>query len=121
MFDHCIHVMSTEQSDVVTDLMEKGPSPNCYNELKAAYIERRTPSIADREQRLRTLGPLTDQRPTDLLRLKERITGRSLQGDDNRVTGEFIRRLLMQTRFIIRPQTDILTADQLPKIASVII
>ena len=34
MFDHCVHAMSAEQSDVVMDLMEKGPFPNCYNELK---------------------------------------------------------------------------------------
>ena len=94
------------------DLMEKGPSPNCYNELKAAYIERHSPSIADRVQRLCTLGQLTDQRLTDLLRLMERILGRSLQGDDI-TTEELIRRLPVQTQLIVRAQTDILTVEQL--------
>ena len=27
MFDHCIHAMMAEQSDVVMDLIERGPSP----------------------------------------------------------------------------------------------
>ena len=31
MFDHCIQAMSAEQSDVVMDLMERGPSPTCIS------------------------------------------------------------------------------------------
>ena len=96
MFDHCIHAMTADQSDVVMDLMERGPSNNCYDELKRAYIERRTPTTAERMQRLRQLGPLTDQRPSDLLRQMERILGRSIEGDEIGQE-EFLRRLPAQT------------------------
>ena len=83
MFDHYIHAMTVDQSDVVMDLMERGPSHNCYDDLKLAYIERRTPTTAERMQRLRQLGPLpTDQRPSDLLRQMERILGWSIEGDE---------------------------------------
>ena len=116
MFDHCVHAMSAEQSDVVMDLMEKGPFPNCYNELKAAYIERRTPSTAERVQRLRALGPQPDQRPSDLLRLMERILGRSLQGDQI-ATEEFLSKLPAQTQLIVRAQTDLFTVEQLAQMA----
>ena len=34
MFDHCMHAMTADQSDVVMDLMERGPSHDCYNDLK---------------------------------------------------------------------------------------
>ena len=44
MFDHCLHAMSAEPSDVVMDLMERGPSENAYTDLKATYIEPRTPT-----------------------------------------------------------------------------
>ena len=38
MFDNCIQAMTAEQSDVVMELMERGPSPTCYDNLKTAYI-----------------------------------------------------------------------------------
>ena len=94
MFDHCIQAMTAEQSDVEMDLMERGPSPTCYDDLKTAYIERRTPTTAERIQRLRKLGPLTsEQRPSDLLRLIERILGRDIIDDDKIAKEEFLRRL----------------------------
>ena len=34
MFDHCIQAMTAKQSDVVMDLMERGPSPTCVDDLK---------------------------------------------------------------------------------------
>ena len=34
MFDLCIHVMTADQSDVVIDLMVRGPSHDCYDDLK---------------------------------------------------------------------------------------
>ena len=37
MFDHCIHAMTAEQTEVVMDLMERGPSPTCYDDMKTAY------------------------------------------------------------------------------------
>ena len=101
MFDHCIHAMTADQSDVILDLMERGPSHNCYDELKWAYIERRTPTTAERMQRLRKLGPLTDQRPSDLLRRMDCILGRSIEGDEIGQE-EFIRRLPAQTQLIVR-------------------
>ena len=94
MFDHCIQAMTAEQTDVVMDLMERGPSPTCYDDLKTAYIERRTPTTAERIQRLRKLAPLTsDQRPSDLLRLPA------------------------QSQLIDRSQTDIFTVGQLAQMA----
>lgn len=116
MFDHCINVMTAEQSDVVMDLMERGPSPTCYDDLKQAYVERRTPSTAERIQRLRKLGPITDQRPSDLLRLMERILGRSIEGDEI-AKEEFVRRLPAQTQLIIRSQADLFTVEQLAQMA----
>ena len=100
MFDHCIHAMTAAQSDVVMDLMERGPSHDCYDDLKRVYIERRTPTTAERMQRLRQLGPLTDQRPSDLLRQMERILGRSIEGDEIGQE-EFLRRLPAQTQLIV--------------------
>ena len=94
------------------DLMERGPSHNCYDELKRAYIERRTPTTAERMQRLRELGQLTDQRPSDLLRKMERILGRSIEGDEIGLE-EFIRRLPAQTQLIVRSQADLFTVEQL--------
>ena len=116
MFDHCIHAMSAEQSDVVIDLMLKGPTNNSYEELKATYLQRRTPTTAERVQRLRALGPLGDRRPSDLLRLIERILGRSIQGDDI-ATEEFLMRLPGQTQLIVRAQADVFTVEQLAKMA----
>ena len=117
MFDHCIQAMAAEQSDVVMDLMERGSSPTCYDDLKTAYIERRTPTTAERVQRLRKLGPLTsDQRPSDLLRLIERILGRDID-DDEIAKEEFLRRLPAQTQLIVRSQTDIFTVGQLAQMA----
>ena len=117
MFDHCIQAMTAEQTDVVMDLMERGPSPTCYDDLKTAYIERRTPTTAERIQRLRKLGPLTlDQRPSDLLRLIERILGRNID-DDEIAKEEFLRLLPAQTQLIIRSQTDIFTVGQLAQMA----
>ena len=116
MFDHCIHAMMADQSDVIKDLMERGPSHNCYDELKRAYIDRRTPTTAERMQRLRKLGPLTDQRPSDLLRQTERILGRSIEGDEIGQE-EFIRRLPAQTQLIVRSQTDLFTVEQLAQLA----
>ena len=84
--------MSAEQYDVVMDLMEKGPSDNAYAELKAPYLERRTRTTAERIQRLHALGPLGDQRPSDLLRMIERILGRTVQGDEI-ATEEYLTRL----------------------------
>ena len=102
MFDHCIQAMTAEQTDVVMDLMERGPSPTCYDDLKTAYIERRTPTTAERIQRLRKLGPLTsDQRPSDLLRLIERILWRNIYGDEI-AKEEFLRRLPAQSQLIVR-------------------
>ena len=117
MFDHCIQAMTAEQSDVVMDLMERGPSPTCYDDLKTAYIERRTPTTAERIQRLLKLGPLTsDQRPSDLLRLIERILGRDID-DDEIANEEVLRRLPAQTQLIVRSQTDIFTVGQLAQMA----
>lgn len=117
MFDYCIQAMTAEQSDVVMDLMERGPSPTCYDDLKTAYIERRTPSTAERVQRLRKLGQLTsDQRPSDLLRLMERIFGRAIDGDEI-AKEEFLRRLPAQTQLIVRAQTDVFTVSQLAQMA----
>ena len=65
MFDHCLHAMPADQSDVVMDLMEKGTSDNAYAELKSTYLERRIPTTAERVQRLHALGPLGDQRSSD--------------------------------------------------------
>ena len=81
MLDHCLHAISADQSDVVMDLMGKCPSDNAYAELKSTYLERRTPTTAVRVQRLHALGPLGDQRPSDLLRMIKRILGRYIQGD----------------------------------------
>ena len=122
MFDHCIQAMAAEQSDVVMDLMEKGPSTTCYADLKTeylktAYIERRTPSTSERVQRLRKLGPLTsDKRPSDLLRLIERILGRAID-EDEIAKEEFLRRLPAQTQLVVRAQTDIFTVSQLAQMA----
>ena len=117
MFHHCIHAMTAEQSDVVMDLMERGPSPTCYGDLNTAYIERSTPTTAARKQRLRKLGLLTsDQRPSDLLRLIERILGRDID-DDEIAKEEFLRRLPAQTQLIVRSQTDIFTVVQLAQMA----
>ena len=52
MFDHSIHAMTADQSDVVMDLMVRGPSHDYYDDLKRVYIERRTPTTAERMQRL---------------------------------------------------------------------
>ena len=116
MFDHCIHAMSAEQSDVVMDLMERGPSDNAYTDLKATYLERRTPTTAERVQRLHALGPLGDQRPSDLLRMIERILGRTVQGDEI-ATEEFLTRLPERIQLIVRAQTDIFTVEQMAKMA----
>ena len=117
MFDHCIQAMTAEQSDVVMDLMERGPSPTCYDDLKTAYIERRTPTTAERIQRLRKFGPLTsDQRQSDLLRLIERIHLRDID-DDEIAKEDFLRGLPAQTQLIVRSQTDIFTVGQLAQIA----
>ena len=40
MFDHCIQAITTEQTDVVMDLMERVPSPTCSDDMKITYIER---------------------------------------------------------------------------------
>ena len=94
MVDHCIQAMTAEKTDVVMDLMERGPSPTCYDDLKTAYIERRTPTTAERIQRLRKLAPLTsDQRSSDLLRLPA------------------------QSQLIVRSQTDIFTVGQVAQMA----
>ena len=117
MFDHCIHAMTADQSDVVMDLMVRGPSHDCYDDVKRVYIERRTPTTAERMQRLRQLGPLpTDQRPSDLLRQMERILGRSIEGDEIGQE-EFLRRLPGQTQLIVRSQTDLFTVEQLAQMA----
>ena len=117
MFDHCIQAMTAEQTDVVMDLMERGSPPTCYDDLKTAYIERRTPTTAERIQRLRKLAPLTsDQRPSDLLRLIERILGRNID-DDEIAKEEFLRRLPAQSQLIVRSQTDIFTVGQLAQMA----
>ena len=64
----------------------------------------RTPTTAERIQRLRKLGPLTsDQRPSELLR---RILGRDID-DDEIAKDECLRRLLAQTQLIVRSQKDI--------------
>ena len=96
--------------------MLKGPTNNSYEELKATYLQRRTPTTAERVQRLRALGPLGDRRPSDLLRLIERILGRSIQGDDI-ATEEFLMRLPGQTQLIVRAQADVFTVEQLAKMA----
>ena len=116
MFDHCLHAMSAEQYDVVMDLMEKGPSDNAYAELKATYLERRTPTTAERIQRLHALGPLGDQRPSDLLRMIERILGRTVQGDEI-ATEEYLTRLSERIELIFRAQADIFTVEQIAKMA----
>ena len=116
MFDHCIHAMTADQSEFVMDLMERKPSHNCYDDLKRVYIERRTPTTAERMQRLRQLGPLTDQRPSDLLRQMERILGRSIEGDEIGQE-EFLRRLPAQTQLIVRSQTYLFTVEQLAQMA----
>ena len=92
--------MSSDQSDsdVVMDLMEKGPSDNAYAELKPTYLERRTPTTAERVQRLHALGPLGDQRPYDLLRMIERILGRTVQGDKI-ATEEFLTSFLNESNY----------------------
>ena len=62
-------------------------------------------------QRLRQLGPLTDQRPSDLLRCMERILGRSIEGDEIGQE-EFLYRLPAQTQLIVRSQADLFTVEQ---------
>ena len=109
--------MSAEQSDVVMDLLERGPTPTCYDDLKPAYIERRTPTTAERVQRLRKLGPLADQRSSDLLRLMGRILGRSIEGDEIAKEEEFVRRLPAQTQLIVRSQADLFSVEQLAQVA----
>ena len=120
MFDHCLHAMSADQSDVVMDLMEKGPSDNAYAELKSTYLERRTPTTAERVQRLHALGPLGDQRPSDLLRMIERILGRTVQGDEI-ATEEFLTRLPERIQLIVRAQADIFTVEQMAKMADTLV
>ena len=116
MFDHCLHAISAEQSDVVMDLMEKGPSDNAYAELKATYLERRTPMTAERVQRLHALGPLGDQRPSDPLRMIERILGRTVQGDEI-ATEEFLTRFPERNQLIVRAQAASFTVEQMAKMA----
>ena len=67
-------------------------------------------------QRLRQLGPLTDQRPSDLLRQMERILGRSIEGDEIGQE-EFIRRLPVQPKLVVRSQADLFTVEQLAQMA----
>ena len=63
------------------------------------------------------MGPLTsDQRPSDLLRLIERILGRDID-DDEIDKEELLRRLPAQTQLIVRSQTDIFTVGQLAQMA----
>ena len=76
------------------------------------YIERHTPTTAEHMQRLLKLGPLTDQRPSDLLRLMERILGRSIEGDEIGQE-EFLHRLPAQTQLIVRFQADLFTDEQM--------
>ena len=104
MFDHCLHAMSAEQSDVVKDLMEKGLSDNAYAELKATYLERRTPTTAERVQRLHALVSLGYQRPSGLLHLVDRILGRTIQGDEIS-TEEFLTIKASWTNSTDRPCT----------------
>ena len=94
--------------------MEKGPSDNAYAELKSTYLERRTPTTAERVQRLHALGPLGDQRPSNLLRMIERILGRTVQGDEI-ATEEFLTRLPERIQLIVRAQADIFTVEQMAK------
>ena len=112
MFDHCLRDMSAEQSDVVMDLMERCPPYKAYTDLKATYLERRTPTTAERVQRLHALGPLGDQRPSDLLRMIESILGRTVQGDES-ATEEFITRLTERIQLIVRAHADIFTVEQI--------
>ena len=110
MFDHCIQAMTAEQTDVVMDLIERGPSPTCYDDLKTAYIERRTPPTADRIQRVRQLGPRSDQRPSDLLRLIERILRRNIDADEIAKEEFFASAACADApELIVRSPTDILT------------
>ena len=106
MFDHCIHAMTAEQSDVVMDLMERGPSPTCRCRVHRPRLNE-----------YRDCGLLTsDQRPSDLLRLIERILGRDID-DDEIAKEDFLRRLPAQTQLIVRSQTDIFTVGQLAQMA----
>ena len=117
MFDHCVHAMTAEQSDVIMDLMVKTPSSsNCYDELRRIYLQRRTPSTAERVQRLRALGPLGDQRPSDLLRLMERILGRTVQGDEI-ATEEFITRLPERIQLMVHAQAESFSVEQMATMA----
>ena len=88
------------------------PSPNAYDKVKATFLERRSPSTSQRVQRLRALGTLADQKPFDMLRLIERILGRSIEGDVI-ATEEFPMRLPSQIQLIVRAPADILTVEQL--------
>ena len=116
MFNHCLHAMSAEQSDVVMDPMEKGPLDKAYADLKATYLERRTPTTAERVQRLHALGHLGIQRPSDRLRMIERILGRTVQGDEI-ATEEFLTRLPEWIQLIVSAQADIFTVEQMAKMA----
>ena len=116
MFDHCLHAMSADQSDVVMGLMEKRLSDHACAELKATYLERRTPTTAERVHRLHALGPLGDQLPSDLLCMIERIPGGTVQGDEI-ATEEFLTRLPERIQLILRAQADIFTVEQMAKMS----
>ena len=51
-----------------------------------------------------------DQRPSDLLRMIERILGRTVQGDEI-ATEEFITRLSERIQLIVRAQADIVVSS----------
>ena len=80
--------MTAEQTEVVMDLMERGPSPTCYDDMKTAYRAAYT-NHGWTNTEFAKVGPLTsDQRPSDLLRLIEQIIGRNIDGDEI-AKGEF--------------------------------
>ena len=57
-----------------------------------------------------------DQRPSDLLRVIERILGRTVQGDEI-ANEEFLTRLPERIQLIVRAQADIFTVEQMAKMA----
>ncbi|KAM9306607.1 LOW QUALITY PROTEIN: uncharacterized protein KZ484_000022 [Pholidichthys leucotaenia] len=95
-FYHVISKLDNRTAQYMQSFLERPPADDKYSGLNVALIQRFTPSVQERAERLLALNDLGDSTPVDLMEDMLRLRGSD--GDDFLFTHIFLRTLPLATR-----------------------
>ena len=121
-YEYIVASLSPEFATQVRDLILRTPAATPYDTLKQQLIARTTLPKQRRLQQLFASTELGDQRPTQLLRRMQQLSGADGAGADGTLLRElFLQRLPPNVRMVLAPAGDDKTLEDLAQLADKIV